>query len=254
MTATIHIQDNTTPGTLSQIALHQLVWGLRYQALYQYNRSPWVERGYATRVQDVIVLPKGQVPPPGWWLIELLDECDQPGALGYHENRAFSSTSATGPRKGSDRSSRGIALHPQTGEPVPLAKIGVLTSRNDGVQPSEVASHELLEMSVDPDVMDESRIRKYLDTASRRWYIGEVCDATQGRGYDVGAPEKHTTGVVVADFCYPSWWRQPQKRSQTSFAEEAGLAARLEPFTIAAGGYMSVAPEADPTRWTQINA
>lgn len=183
--------------------------------------------------------------------MELLDTCDQPGALGYHEDRKFDSESV-GPRKSSKRSSRGIALHPQTEELVPLAKIGVQTSKEDGVQPSEVVGHEVDEMLVDPDVYDEAKIRKYLDSVSKRWFIGEVCDAVQGRGFDVGAPEGRTTGIIVPDFCYPGWWRQPQTRAATSFAEEHGLAPRVEPFTVASGGYMSVAPEAEPTNWSQI--
>jgi hypothetical protein len=246
---TIHIQDNTTAGTYTDVELELLTWGIRFQGLYQYNRSPWAERGLAAPVQNVVLLPKGQLPTTGEWLIELLDTCDQPGALGYHENQKFDSASA-GPRKASKRSSRGLAIHPETGDPVPLAKIGVQTSKQDGVQPSEVVSHEFIEMLVDPNVYDEALIRKYLDSASRRWYIGEACDAAQGRGYDVGVTRK--TGIIVADFCYPGWWKQPQTRPYTTFGEEAGIAPRLDPFALAGGGYMSVAPESEPSNWTQI--
>ena len=252
---TLTVVDRTTPGTFTVEQLTNLVWSLRYQALFHYNRSPWVERDYSAPVADVRLISPDLTPPSGSWHMELLDTSDQEGALGYHEDQAFDLNSP-GPKKASGRSSRGIALHPVSGELIPLAKVFCKTSREDGVQPSEVASHEMLKMLVDPQVVNEAQIRKYLNPATKQWYIGEVADLAQGRGYDVGAAEGRPCGVpeaTVADAGYPGWWGQPQTRTPTTMAEEFGLAPRLEPFEIAPGAYMSVAPETEPSNWTQIN-
>lgn len=248
----ITVQDLTSKGTFTPVQFANLVWSLRYQALFHYNRSPWVERGYSVAVADVQPVEPGHKPAHGVWHIELLDTSDQPGALGYHDDEAFKiHTPGTKPEKSSGRSSRGLAAGGET----PLAKVFCKTSREDGVQPTEVASHEMLEMLVDPRVVNEADIRKYLDPSSKQWYIAEVGDPAQGRGYDVGAPDGRPCGVpeaVVADFAYPSWWAQEQTRKFTTAAEEFGLAPRLEPFALAPGGYMSVAPETEPGNWTQI--
>jgi hypothetical protein len=246
----ISIQNLTSPGTFTADQIYNAWWALRYQALYQYNRSPWVEHGYSSPVAQVILLPPGATPAPGDWNIELLDTSDQEGALGYHEDKAFDKNSP-GPQKASGRSSRGLAAHNE----LPLAKVFCKTSREDGVQPTEVASHEMLEMLVDPQVVNEGEIRKYLNAGSKQWYIGEVGDPVQGRGYDVGAPDGRPCGVPeagVADFAYPAWWAQTQTRRFTTAAEEFGLSPRVEAFELAPGGYMSVAPEDQPGEWTQI--
>jgi hypothetical protein len=240
--AVIYIQDNTS-ASLPPVEVEQLAWAIRYQCRYHYNRSPWVEHGYAFACGDVKVLPHGQELPSGGWLVELLDTADQEGALGYHEDLHEQSSA---------HSTRGVAIHPANGAEVPLAKVFVKTAAAAGVPSSEVVSHEVLESLVDPWVASEEGLRKYLDVAAHEWYIGEVGDPCQGRGYDVGAPEKRTCGVTVADFAYPGWWKQHQTRAFTSAAEEFGLAPRLEPFTVAPGGYMSVAPEDAPSNWTQV--
>jgi predicted transcriptional regulator len=251
----ITVQDLTTPGTYTELELERMVWAIRYQMLYQFNRSPWVEHGYCQPITDVKLLARGETPPPGTWHAELLDTIDVEGALGFHEDQAFrKGTPGTAPEKASLRSARGFRADAPE---LPLMKIGVQTSKSDGVQPSEVLSHEALESAVDPRVANEADIRKYLDSTSKRWFIGEVSDAVQGRGYDVGAPEGRPCNVpeaTVADFCYPAWWRQTQTRPATSFCEDAQLAGRIEPFQLAPGGYMSVAPEAEPSNWSQIFA
>ena len=116
------------------------------------------------------------------------------------------------------------------------------TSKEDGVQTSEVLSHEVLEALVDPDVTDESKIRKYLDHELGLWYIGEVCDAVQETAYQI-------YGVTVANFCWPRWWDQPQTRPQY---DQRGVLTSA--FELAPGGYMSVAPEKEPGAWKQITA
>ena len=245
MPITFTVQDLTTPGTFTDVELERMVWALRYQALYQYNRSPWVEHGYSEAIADVVLIPRGAVLPPASWHIELLDTSDQEGALGYHQDQAFDQNSS-GARKASDRSSRGLRADSLQ----PLAKVFVKTSQADGVSPSSVASHEMLETAVDPQVTDEASIRKYLNTATGQFYIGEVGDPVQGEDYDVGAPEGRPCGwpeAIVSNFAWPAWFGAAQTRTALDFR-----GTRRAPFELAAAGYMSVAPEGDPSAWTQI--
>jgi hypothetical protein len=237
---TLSLQNLTSKGTFTQTQLFNVWWSLRYQALFHFNRSPWVEHGYCEGVDDVTLVLAGQSPPPGAWNVELLDTSTEPGALGWHEDQAH---------KSSAHSMRGLAA----GTELPLSKVFCKTSREDGVQPSEVASHEICEMLVDPWVTDESKIRAYTDPADGKEYIGEVGDPVQGRGYDVGAPERHPTKVpegIVADFAYPAWWGQVQTRPYDSAAEEFSLAPRVQPFQIAPEGYMSV--RSPGGEWEQV--
>lgn len=226
----VTVQDWTTKA-LAQKEVFNLCWALNYQALYHYGRSPWVQRGYAPPAH-VMQLPKGMTPPVDAWNIELLDTSDIEGALGYHEDHFVSSP----------HSLRGLS---QGG--TPFSKVFVQTSKSAGVDPAEVASHELLEMLVDPYVANESEVRKVLNTQTKQFYIVEVGDPVQGCGYDVGAPEGRHTGVTVADFANPGWWGMAQTRPDLSFRRSVS-----KPFEIAPQGYMSVAPEANPTEWSQI--
>jgi hypothetical protein len=128
----------------------------------------------------------------------------------------------------------------------------VETAREDGVDPAEVLSHEALEMIVDPDVETSSQVRKVLKKDTKEWYIVELGDPVEGRGYDVGAPEGHVTGIIVADFVYPLWFKLGQTRPSTSFCEEHILSPALKPFELASTGYQIVAPEDEPDNWTDI--
>lgn len=227
----VTVQDQTAAG-IDPTALFNWVWALDYQAKYHYGRSPWVQRGYAPPAQ-VHLLPKGAPVPPGAWPVALLDVSDQPGALGYHEDGAFRS---------SPHSARAV-----TASGVPNGKVFVATAREDGIDPCEVVSHEILEMLVDPYVANETEVRKVLDTVAKEFYIVEVGDPVQGNGYDIGAPEGRHCGVTVADFALPAWWEMAQTRPDLSFRDSVKA-----PFELAPRGYMSVAPEANPTAWTQI--
>lgn len=230
----VTVVDRTVAGFTPK-QLGDLVWAMRYHALYTYNRSPWVERDYSAPVQNVILLGAKDPIPLNSWHVELLDTSTEPGALGWHEDESHASK--VGPS--GLHSARGLAAGTET----PLSKVFVKTSREDGVAPSEVCGHEINEMLVDPWVMNEAEIRVYVNPVTGLEYIGEVGDPVQGRGYDVGAPEGRPCKVpeaVVADIAYPSWWAQPQTRPFTSSAAEFGLTVNLPAWTLAPGGYMSI--------------
>lgn len=263
----IVVRDLTSsPTVLGAGSLTAYVKAVEAQLLTDFNASPWVERGYVAGFAGFTIIGRTAPIPTGCWVAEFIDkDPNQPGALGYHEDQAFDSTiegmspeafaaaHAIGvtdihskrPRKASQHSMRGLAEHPDTGELIPVLKILVNTTLADGASVSEVFSHEALEALVDPFVTQEASIRKYLDHATKRWVIGEIGDPVQGRGYTVA-------GVTVADFVYPSWFGLSQSRSYTSCAEQKGTAPRVEPFALAPGGYMSVAPEHEPDNWSQV--
>lgn len=219
MNQLITIEDQTSEGTLTPKELFNLSWSLGYQASFHYNRSPWVEHNYAPAAH-VAQLPAGAKPPEGAWNLILQDNSSEAGTLGYHEDEA--------------------------GTQIPVAYAFVLTAREDGVDPAEVASHEMLEMLVDPNVTNESEVRKVLNPTAKEWVIVEVGDPVEGCGYDIGAPENRPCGVVVADFALPAWWRMPQTRPDLSFRDSVKA-----PFELAKGGYISVMPEAGG-EWSQV--
>lgn len=249
------VRDMTAPGSWTGKELSDTVWSSRYAALFMFNRSPWVEHDYVGPILDVKLIGPSDPIPAGAWVVELLDESDQPGALGYHEGQVR--MSKEGPSGA--HSERGVALHPDTGEEIVVSKVFVHTSREDGAPVTEVATHELFEMAVDPYVNNESEIRVYKNPVDGKEYIGEVGDPVQGRPWDVGAPEGRPCGVPeaqISDFAYPKWWGQEQTREACCFTEDTtlwrtipGLPAVGE-FQVAAAGYMSV--RSPGGQWEQI--
>jgi len=235
--ATVSVVDNTG-GFFTADQLWNLRWAVNYWGKYQYNWSPWVMYGYNVFAFERAIGAQGV----NTWLLELLNDSSEAGALGWHED----------PNKG-DHSVRGLQSHNK----LPLMKIFCKTSKEAGIQPSEVVIHELAEALVDPWVVNGEE-RKYLNVEKKEWYIAEVGDPVQGRGYDLGAPYGRSTGIVVADFAYPRWWLQPQGRPATSIASDeriwTGAVPKLgvAPFELAPEGYMSVAPENEPENWSQI--
>jgi hypothetical protein len=202
---------------LSPTDLFNLVWAVNYQVLFHYGRSAWVTAGLAPH-GHVLSLPDGVPPPAGAWNLILMDHSDQQGALGYHQD--------------------------QDGTGIPYAEVFVVDAVTDGSTPSAVASHEALEMLVDPNV---EQVRTQVRADTQQIYIVEVCDAVQGNDYDVGAPEGRTTGTNVADFCLPSWWELDSAAAPYSF--RSSIAG---PWQLAPQGYISVAPEGNPSAWSQI--
>lgn len=91
----------------------------------------------------------GDAIPPDAWPVRLVPTCDDPGALGYHDD-------------------------PQ----VPSGIVGVQTAKDDGVPWTSVLSHEVLELLADPwaDVARQS---------GASFYAMEVCDPVEGQPYSI---------------------------------------------------------------------
>jgi hypothetical protein len=145
--------------------------------------------------------------PADWWWLTLLDTTDDAAALGYHE---------------------------MTADGLPIGKVFLQTTVADGGVPSVTASHELLEMLVDPwltlCVSDNS-------TQPPGLYAYEICDACEGDGfaYEITTPSGHR--VMVSDFVYPAWfegWRPPNDQIQFDYMRRI-----TAPFQLLPGGYIS---------------
>lgn len=133
------------------------------------------------------------------WQLIFLDDTDQANALGYH------------------------MLTPNG---LPLAKVFVKTTFNAGLRWSVVASHEVLEMLVDPYC---DKVIFNQDTPNTgTMFACEVCDPVESdeMGYDVGS-------IRVSNFIYPSWF-QPGMQGPYDF-----LGQIAAPLTIGTNGYMS---------------
>lgn len=113
-------------------------------------------------------IPAGQKPPAGMWVIALLGNSDQAGALGYHD---------------------------LTPDGLPLGKVFAATDRQIGAKWTVTLDHELLEMLADP----------WIDTVvqadSGTFYALEVCDPVEadGLGYQ-------KNGIALSDFVTPHWF------------------------------------------------
>ena len=134
----------------------------------------------------------------GAWQLALVD--DRNSAEGYHE---------------------------LTREGLPLGKVFVREANEWPSGWTGTASHELLELFIDPDttlgvlVEDESK--------GPRVYSLEVCDPVQADRFSY-----EIDGVPLSDFVYPAWFEPWRKRGAARFDHAEKLRA---PFQVPAGGY-----------------
>lgn len=150
---------------------------------------------------------------PGEWQIVVLDETSDAEALGYHD---------------------------ETANGDPISYVGALASIRDGATWTEVFSHELCEMLVDPTIDRTAR-----SVAQNRDYIEEACDAVERFTYVID-------GVVVSDFVLPDFWRDEGSAAGSPLSFCANVST---PFSLSSGGYLSYVDLSDPSKgWQQIFA
>jgi hypothetical protein len=186
MTIEIDLVNQSTVLTDDEVS------GAREALEKQANRD--VAPAWGTTATSIAFVPKhGKPAPDHWWLV-VLDNSDQAGALGYH-----------------DLTSTGL----------PVGKVFAAGDVQQGLSWTVTASHELVEMLVDPwlhlcAVGPDSRVWAY-----------EACDAVEADelGYQID-------GVTVSDFCLPAWWEPPRPGVAVDF--EGHLSKPLE---LAKGGY-----------------
>jgi hypothetical protein len=154
----------------------------------------------------------GRGAAPGQWSIRIREQLDEPDALGYHTTDD----------------------HNQPVSYVELTEDWTIT-----------ASHELLEMVVDPsgNMMHGARLPNGLEGHYREFglphesshvlYLLEVCDPCEAAAYEVGE-------VNVSDFLLPGWYRTSPLAAPAY--SHTGLC--LRPRQVASGGYVSFATPA----------
>lgn len=143
---------------------------------------------------------------PGCWAMVFLDDADQQGALAYHD---------------------------LTPDGWPLAKVFVRTTINNGDLVSVSASHELVEMLVDPAI-------NMMTTGPdpRIIYAYESADPVETLSFPVN-------GIPMSDFVYPAYFEVFRAAGSTTF-DHVGKVTK--PFEVLAGGYQIIFSNG---RWTQ---
>lgn len=152
-----------------------------------------------------LVLSKGFL--KDGWAIVFLDDADQPGALAYHD---------------------------LTPEGLPLSKVFVKTTLDNGDRVSVSASHELVEMLVDPAI-------NLMTTGpdAKAVYAYESADPVEEMNFQVD-------GIPMSDFVYPSYFEVFHKPGSVPFDHMKKVG---KPFEILAGGYQIVFKSG---KWKQV--
>jgi hypothetical protein len=165
---------------------------------------------------ELVFVPHGEATPGGAWWLVFLDNPDQAGLLGYH-----------------DLNNGGL----------PLGKVFAKSDIDKGQKWTVTASHELLEMLVDPSINLTVIVQP--DSSGGLLYPYEVCDPCEAdeHGYDID-------GVTVADFVYPSWF-EPFRPAGTRFDHQNKI---QKPFQLLPGGYIGVYDLSSGSGWHQQNA
>ncbi|HEX9426718.1 MAG TPA: hypothetical protein VGA64_02955 [Candidatus Polarisedimenticolia bacterium] len=152
-----------------------------------------------------LITSKGYV--KGAWAMIFLDDADQPGALAYHD---------------------------LTPDGMPQSKVFVKTTLKNGDKVSVSASHELVEMLVDPaiNLMSTGPDPKTI-------YAYESADPVEALSFPV-------SGIPMSDFVYPSWFETFHKPGSVSFDRMKKV---KRPFQILSGGYQIIFKGG---KWSQI--
>jgi hypothetical protein len=142
------------------------------------------------------------------WAMVFLDDADEAGALAYHD---------------------------LTPEGLPLSKVFVRTTINNGDLVSVSASHELVEMLVDPAI-------NLMSTGPdpKTMYAYESADPVEALSFKVN-------GIAMSDFVYPSYFENFHKPGSVKFDH---LGKLNKPFQILAGGYQIVFKNG---KWTELH-
>ena len=143
-----------------------------------------------------LVKTKGFV--KGAWALAFLDDVDRPGVTAYHD---------------------------LTPDGLPMSKVFVRTSEKNGESVSVTASHELVEMLVDPGTN-----MSVLGPDGVSFYYYESADPVEEYSFNVH-------GVPMSNFVYPAYFESFHKRGATKF-DHMGLVKK--PFQILRGGYQHV--------------
>jgi len=134
----------------------------------------------------------------GAWAMVFLDDADQPGALAYHD---------------------------LTPDGLPVSKVFVKTTLDDNELVSVSASHELVEMLVDPAI-------NMMTTGPdpKTMYAYESADPVEAMSFPV-------KGIPMSDFVYPSYFEVFRKPNSVQFDKMNKV---TKTFQILKGGYQII--------------
>jgi hypothetical protein len=159
--------------------------------------------------------------PNGAWLVSMLDNPTQAGALGYHaeDNDVIDAFIFAGPVM----QSGGVALYDATNP--------------QNVSVSSVLSHEVCEMIGDQfaSFWAEGPSIVAQDGETYSEYALELSDAVEGNSYAIDLGNNNL--VSVSNFVLPSWFNKEATAANAPFDYLGKLTA---PFTMTEGGYMIV--------------
>jgi hypothetical protein len=143
----------------------------------------------------------------GAWAMVFLDDADQPEALAYHD---------------------------LTPDGLPISKVFVKTTLADKQLVSVSASHELVEMLVDPAI-------NMMTTGPdlKTMYAYESADPVESLSFPVD-------GIEMSDFVYPSYFEVFHKPGSVHFDQMNKV---TKPFQILSGGYQIIFKDA---KWSQV--
>jgi hypothetical protein len=135
---------------------------------------------------------------PGAWAMVFLDDADQPGALAYHD---------------------------LTPDFLPVSKVFVKTTLKDKQLVSVSASHELVEMLVDPAINMMT-----IGPDEKTIYAYESADPVEESSFAVN-------GIQMSDFVYPAYFESFRIPKSVQFDQ---MKLVTKPFQILKGGYQIV--------------
>jgi hypothetical protein len=163
---------------------------------------------------QLFFVPKRGTPNPAHWQLVFLDNADIAGALGYHD---------------------------LTASGLPLGKVFIRTTELDNSAWSVTASHELMEMLVDPWVETAAVLLNNDGTGTA--YAYEVCDACEldSFGYVIN-------DFKMSDFVTPEWFNPPTLTGGP-FDFRGHITAPLQLLT---GGYIGAIDITSSSGWQQI--
>lgn len=141
------------------------------------------------------------------WAMVFLDDADQPGALAYHD---------------------------LTPDGLPISKVFVRTTLQNHDLVSVSASHELVEMLVDPAI-------NMMTTGPdpKAVYAYESADPVEALSFKVN-------GIPMTDFVYPAYFEAFHKTGSVQFDR---LKKVSKPFQILTGGYQIIFKNG---KWSQV--
>ena len=189
--------------------------------LIQNARDFVPEWGSDTQLANIVVFEKDATLPEGAWVCTIQDTLEVQGALAYHDEENDVATLF-------EETADAVALQPDTAKPLTQAQKDMI---------SVGLGHEICEALVNPFVNDFVTV-PYGKFGSDGLLLTpkETVDAVEGNSYPVTTAD----GTVVAcpNFLKRAWFDAQAENKVIAQFDKLGVLS--EPFSIAAGGYITL--------------